>query len=90
MVSMELVVLGDIQLGIWVAILLWPSNCVSHCLHDCYTLDELYIEVVFGNLGLVSLGNWAFIRPHGWPVEWMEIVVSKSMMCRDGVGLSRE
>ena len=40
---MELAVLGDIPLGIWVVVLPGPFNCVAHCLHDSHTFDGLYI-----------------------------------------------
>ena len=68
-ISMELAVLGDIPFGIWVVVLLVPFDCVAHCLHDCYTFDGLYIEVVLKNPSSVSLGKWEFIGPHGWPIE---------------------
>ena len=85
-VSTELAVLVDIPLGIWVVVLPGPFDCVSHCLHDCYTLDGLYIEVVLRNPSSVSLGEWVFIGPHGWLIERMTIVMSRSAMRK---GMSR-
>jgi len=55
MISMKLTVLGDILLGIWIVILLWPFDYVAHDFHDGYALDGLYIEGVFGDPSLVSL-----------------------------------
>ena len=64
--SMKLAILGDILLAIWVIVLSGSSDYVTHCLHDCYTLNGLYIEVVLRNRSSVSLGGWAFIRlKHG-------------------------
>ncbi len=55
MVSMELTVLGDIPLGVWIVSLSWPLDCIAHVFHDCYTLDGFDIEVVFGDLGSVLM-----------------------------------
>ena len=44
---MELAVLHDIPLGIWIVVLLRPFDCVAHGFHDCYALDGLYINGVF-------------------------------------------
>ena len=65
LVSMELAILGEILLGIWVVVLSRPSDCASHCLHDFHALDGLYLEVVCKNPSPVSLGEWAFLGPHG-------------------------
>ena len=46
---MEFVVLGDISLGVWIANLSWPLDCIAHGFHDGYTLDGLNIEGVFGD-----------------------------------------
>lgn len=88
-VSIKLAVLGDISLGIWVVILSRPSGCVTHSFHYCYTFDELYIEVILKNLSSVSLGGWAFIGPHGWPIKRMEVVVCGFVTRRGRVGLNR-
>ena len=57
MVSMKLIVLGNIPLGIWIVILLRPSDCVTHVLHNCYTLDGLNVEIIFRNSSSVPLGG---------------------------------
>ena len=48
-VSMELAVLGDIPLGVWIVRLPRPLNCVAHVLHDGYTLNGFNIEGVLGD-----------------------------------------
>ena len=55
MIPMEFTVLGSIPLGVWVVGLSEPSDSVDHILHDGDTLNELDIEVVFGNPSMVSL-----------------------------------
>ena len=45
-VSMELVVLGDIPLGVWIISLLWPLDCIAHVFHHGYTLNGFDIEGV--------------------------------------------
>ena len=55
MVSMELVVVSDISLRVWIIILLWPLNCTAHGFHDGYAFDGLDIEGVFRNLSSVPL-----------------------------------
>ena len=75
MISMKLVVLGDIPLGIWIVILLWPFDCVSYTFHDGYALDGLYIEGVFEDSTLVLLNIWVFIGSYGWVVERIMILV---------------
>ena len=75
MISMELAILGDIPLGVWIAILPGPSNCVTHCFHDCNTLDGIYIEGVLGNLSLVPIGRWVIIGSHRWLVKQTTVVV---------------
>ena len=47
MVSMELAVLGDIPLGVWIVNLSWPPDCIAHVFHGGYTLDGFDIEGVF-------------------------------------------
>ena len=89
MISMKLALLGDILLGIWIVILLWPFDCVAHSFHDGYALDGLYIECVFGDLSSVSLVRWAVIGLYRWLLKWMTSVVCESAMCRGRIGLSR-
>ena len=48
-ISIELTVLGDIPLGVWIVNLLWPFDCIAHVFHDGYTLDGFDIEGVFGD-----------------------------------------
>ena len=48
-VSMELAVLGDIPLGVWIISLLWPLDSIAHVLHDGYTLNGFDIEGVLGD-----------------------------------------
>ena len=55
MISIKLVVFGDIPLGIMMVILSWPFDCVAHSFHDGYALDGLYIEGVFGDPSSVPL-----------------------------------
>ena len=50
MISMKLIVLGDIPLGIKIVIVPWPFDYVAHSFHDGYALDGLYIEGVLGDL----------------------------------------
>ena len=69
MISMELAVLRNIPLGIWIIILSGPFDCVAHSFHDGYALDGLDIEGVFRNPISVPLNRWAFIGSYGWPVE---------------------
>ena len=78
-ISMELAVLRAIPLGIWIVILLGLFDCVAHIFHDCYVLDGLYIEGVFGDPSSVPLNRWAFIGLHGWLVEQTMIVVCGSV-----------
>ena len=68
-VSMELIVLGDIPLGIRVVVLSEPSDGVAYGLHNCYPLDRLYVEIIFRNLSSVSMGGRALIGLHGWPIK---------------------
>ena len=75
MISMELGVLHDIPLGIWIVSLLGPSDCVAHGFHDCYTLDGLYIKVVFNDSSPVSLVRWTVIGSHRWPVKQTMVVM---------------
>ena len=42
-------ILGDILLGVWIVCLLWPLDCISHVLHDGYTLKGFNIEGVLGD-----------------------------------------
>ena len=46
MVCMVLTPLGVVPLGVWSVQLSWPSDSVTHILHDGYNLNWLYIEVV--------------------------------------------
>ena len=55
MVPMELTVLSDIPLGIWIVILPGPFDRVAHSFHDGFALDGLYIEGVLGNPSSISL-----------------------------------
>ena len=48
-VSMELAVLGDIPLGVWIVSLPLPLDCIAHVLHDGYTLNGFDIEGVLGD-----------------------------------------
>ena len=54
-VSMELAVLGDIPLGIWIVSLLWPLDCIAHVLHDGYTVNGFDIEGVLRDLSSVPV-----------------------------------
>ena len=49
MVYVELAVLGDIPLGVWIVSLLWPLDCIALVLHDGYTLNGFDIEGVLGD-----------------------------------------
>ena len=49
MISMKLVVLGDISLGFWIVSLPWPLDRIAHVLHDGYTLNGFGIEGVLGD-----------------------------------------
>ena len=86
---MELAVLRGLPLGVWIVILPGPFDCVAHGFHDCYALDGLYIEGVFRDSSLVPLNGWAFIGSHGWPVEWMTVVICGSATWRSKVWLRR-
>ena len=55
MISMELAVLGDISLGVWIVSLLWPLNYIVHVFHDGYTLNGFDIEGVLGDPSLVPV-----------------------------------
>ena len=46
---MELAVLGDIPLGVWIVRLPWPFDDVAHVLHDGYTLNGFDIKGVLGD-----------------------------------------
>ena len=46
MISMELVLLGDIPLGVWIVRLPSPLDCVAHVLHDGYALNGFDIECI--------------------------------------------
>ena len=48
-ISMKLAVLGNIPLGVWVIRLMWPLDCVTHVLHDGYTLNGFDIKGVLGD-----------------------------------------
>ena len=43
---MELAILGDIPLGVWIVHLPWSFDCVAHVLHDGYALNGFDIECV--------------------------------------------
>ena len=47
---MELTVVGDISLGVWIVILLWPLDYITHGFHDGHAFDGLDIDAVFGDL----------------------------------------
>ncbi len=51
---MELTILGDILLGVWIGSLPRPFDYVSHILQDHYTLDWFYIEIVLKNSSSIS------------------------------------
>ena len=55
MISMKLVVLGDVLLGVWIVHLSWPLDCVSHVLHDGYALNGFDIECVLGDPSSVPM-----------------------------------
>ena len=63
-VSMELAVLGDIPLGVWIISPLWPLDCITHVLHDGYTLDGFDIEGVFKDPSSVPMVGLV-----GWPLK---------------------
>ena len=52
---MELTVVGDISLGVWIVILLWPLDYITHGFHDGYTLDGLDVEGVFEDSSSVPM-----------------------------------
>ena len=65
---MELAVLGDIPLGVWIIHLLWPFDCVAHVLHNGYTLNGFDIEGVLGPRGVMDdhwIG-WMAFRVDDW------------------------
>ena len=49
MVSMELTVLGDIPLGVWIISLPWKLDYIAHVLHDGYTLNGFDIKGILGD-----------------------------------------
>ena len=55
MVSMELVVFGDILLEVWIVTLSWPLDCIAYSFHDGYTFDGLDIEGVLRDPSSVPL-----------------------------------
>ena len=57
MIPMKLAVLGNIPLEIWIVVLPGLSDCVTHVLHNCYTLDGFNVEIIFRNLSSVFLGG---------------------------------
>ena len=65
---MELAVLGDIPLGVWIVRLPWPLHCVAPVLHDGYALNGLDIECVFRDPGSVPMVRWTVIMLIGWPL----------------------
>ena len=54
-VSMELAVLGDIPLGVWIVSLPWRLDHIAHVLHDGYTLNGFDIEGVLRDLSSVPV-----------------------------------
>ena len=52
---MDLAVLGDISLGVWIGNLLWPLDCIAHVFHDGYTLNGFDNEGVLGDLSSVPM-----------------------------------
>ena len=54
-ISMELAVLGDIPLGVWIVRLPWPLDRVSHVLHNSYTLNGFDIECILRDSGSVPM-----------------------------------
>ena len=52
---MELAVLGDIPLGVWIVNLLWPLDFIADVLNDGYILDGFDIEGVFGDPSSVPM-----------------------------------
>ena len=52
---MELAVLGDILLGVWIVNLSWLLDYIAHVFHDSYTLDGFDIEGVFGDSSSVPM-----------------------------------
>ena len=55
MVSMELVILGDIPLGVGIVSFSWPLDCIAHVLHDGYTLNGFDFEGVLEDLSSVPV-----------------------------------
>ena len=55
LISMKLVILGNIPLGIWIVVLSGPSDCVTHVLYNSHVLNEIDVEVVFKHARVISL-----------------------------------
>ena len=67
-ISMKLSVLGDIPLGVGIIRLPWPLDCVTHVLHDGYTLNGFDVESVLGDPSSVPMVRWTVIRLISWPL----------------------
>ncbi len=67
MISMELAVLGDIPLGVWIVRFLWPFDGVAHVLHDGHALNGFDIECILRDPSSVRLVRWTVIVLAGWP-----------------------
>ena len=86
MVCMVLIPLGVVPLGVRSVRLSWPSDSVTHVLHDGYNLNMLYIEVVLWQPVAINQCCRPVVRLGRLTTKWTPCLSCESS-CRRGGGV---